>query len=324
MARDYYEVLGVPRDADDAAIKKAFRALARKYHPDVSKEADAEERFKEANEAHSVLSDPEKRKKYDRFGHQAFRAGGEGGPVDIPWEELMNMFGGGFGGAGGFGGGGRPGGFQFDFGGGGGGVEDLFGSFGGARRGRSRADAGRLESELAVDPTVAVQGGTRHIQLPPQAGGGSIELRIPAGSYDGRKMRLSGKGRPKADGSRGDMILTLRVKATKVFARHGDDLEVDLPISPVEAVRGAKLTVPAPDGAQALRVPPGVRSGQKLRLKGKGLPMASEKGKRRGDLYFRLNVVLPKELSDEQVEQLEAMEEGFDARDGLWGDLLDD
>jgi curved DNA-binding protein len=316
MPRDYYEVLGVPRDADEDRLKKAFRSLARKHHPDVSKDEGAEARFKEVNEAYSVLSDPEKRRKYDQFGHGAFRAGRDGGVVDIGWEELMQMFGGAFG-AGGAprGGGGSPlgGGFGFDLGGGGG-FGDLFG--GGGRR---RPPALDLEAELVIDVETAVMGDNRRIQLPAQAGGGSVEVKVPAGVTDGQKMRLTGKGRSGAGGKKGSLILVLRIGEHRVYRREGPDLEVDLPLAASEAAGGANVRVPTPDGWANLKVPPGVRAGQRLRFKGKGLP--SGEGKRRGNLYFRVEIVMPGDLSDEQLDALREMERGFEPRAGAWSSI---
>jgi molecular chaperone DnaJ len=269
--RDLYELLGVPRTASADDLKKAHRGMVRKYHPDVNKEPGAEARFKEIQDAYDVLADPEKRKLYDQFGMAGVRAGPAGGApgggagagpfgggqgwqnVDpSTFEEVFgSMFGGGRGGRaragrGGFGG----------FGGFGGDEED------GPRQGRN------LDVEETVDFTTAALGGTRSFRVR----GESIDVRIPAGIADGAKLAVRGKGAPgEHGGPAGDLIVTVRVSPHPWLRREGDDLVTDLPVSIAEATLGATVRVPLLEGSVQLKVPAGVRSGQRLRVKGKGI-----------------------------------------------------
>lgn len=287
MARDPYAVLGVPRDADAKAIKRAYRKLAQQYHPDRNPDdADAEQRFKEVNAAHEVLGDPEKRAMYDEFGEDAAKmgfdpdkarayrqwrgqGGGAAGGIDIE-ELLSSMFGGGGGGAG-------------------------FGGFGGPPRPRKGAD---LRAELTLDFTTACKGGERTLQL---QGAGPVTVRIPAGVSDGGTLRLRGKGRPgPAGGPAGDLLLTVHVASDPHFERDGDHLRLEVPVTLSEALRGTQVEVPTLDGAVKLRVPPGAQSGQVLRVRGKGV---ARRGRPAGDLLVTLRVRLP-ELPD--LDQLDA------------------
>lgn len=304
---DYYAVLGVPRDASADAIKKAFRKLARQYHPDVNKSSGAEARFKEINEANEVLSDPEKRKRYDALGRnwktgQDFTPppgwggfeGASSGPGGIPFDfgdaqggDFSDFFSALFGdlGGGGRSARGRRGGSPFgDFRGFGGGrpeeacpprgrdfevdlpvtLEDLF---------------GRAPKHLTLQvPTVQPDGATSR-----QAR--SFNVRIPAGATEGTRVRLPGQG----EGG-GSLYLNLRVAPHPVFRLNGHDLDMTLPISPWEAVLGAKIRIPTLDGPASLNVPPGTQGGARLRLGGKGL---ADKHGARGDLFVDLRIVLP-------------------------------
>jgi DnaJ-class molecular chaperone len=318
--RDYYEVLGVGRGASDDDIKTAYRKLARKHHPDLNPgDKAAEERFKELQEAYDVLSDAEKRKLYDRHGEN-WRVAGQGGGAPPPgWESAR---------AGG--GGQQAGGFDFsgfDFGGGAGGFdfEDLFGRVG-RGRGRRRTSRGSdVEAELELSLEEAHRGGRRTLQMQaaetcptcqgngvtqddktcPTCGGAgqvlrpkTVEVNIPAGVRDGQTLRLAGQGGDGANGaSDGDLYLRIRLRSHPVFTVRGDDLEVELPVAPWEAVLGAKVEVPTIDGKAEVTIPAGAQSGQRLRLRGQGL---NKRKGGRGDEYVRLKIVVPKEPSDEE------------------------
>jgi molecular chaperone DnaJ len=391
--RDYYEVLGVGRDANDDEIKKAFRKLARKYHPDVTGgDKVAEDKFKEINEAYEVLSKEELRQNYDQYGHQGpppgFDPSGFGS-----LDEILGRFagfgrGGGFGGAGGFGGG-APGGGPAP----GAGFEDMFSGMGSRSQthtaGPREAPPSRgadLHLTLEVEFEVAGRGGSRQIeyrrQAPcadcggsgkvaggtlrgcPQCGGrGRVNVRqgplqveqtcttcagtgktsltqctgckgegrldgrekltvkIPEGVGDRGKIRLNGKGNAGTRGGwPGDLLIELEIRKHPYLVRDGKDVRVACPITPAEAVNGAKVTVPTLDGTTKLTIPPGVRSGQRLRLRGKGLRDPRGKGSR-GHQYVELQIVLPPDLTDDEKQALAAIDERtqFDPREGLWG-----
>ncbi|MEA2403499.1 MAG: curved DNA-binding protein, partial [Thermoleophilaceae bacterium] len=273
--RDYYEALGVPRDASQDEIKSAYRKLARKYHPDVSKEEDADDRFKEVSEAYEVLRDPEKREKYDRLGAnwkagddvsgaQGFRSGGAG---DAGFGDGVRFD---FGGA--------------DFGGGGADFSDFFDSFfssrGGGGFGAGSRTRGRngfstrgsdAEAEIELSLQEAARGGRHKIRL---ADGRDYEVNIPAGVRDGQRIRLAGEGGAGVGGGPpGDLFLRVRIRPDPRFALDGSDLYTELPVAPWEAALGAEVEIPLLDGGtRRLRVPPGSSSGRRLRLRGQGLP----------------------------------------------------
>lgn len=314
--KDYYATLGVSRDASAEEIKKAFRQLARRYHPDVAKDkAAAEARFKEINEAYEVLSDPEKRRKYDRLGAdwQAYEGAGAGAPP-------------GWGG----GGGARPqgfargwsatgtgpGGWQYHFGGTTG-FSDFFEQFFGTRRGGAYSDffgggAGAApegshagadtEADLLVTLEEALHGGERIVRLErmdPRSGTTetrNLRVRIPAGVRDGQRLRIAGQGEAGAGGGPdGDLYLRVRFAAHPDYRVQGDDLYYELELAPWEAVLGATVEAPLPGGRQArVRVPPGTGSGQQLRLRGFGLP---KRDGGRGDLYATISISVPDEQS---------------------------
>ncbi len=342
---DYYKVLTVDRGATQQEIQKAYRKLARKYHPDVSKEEDAEEKFKKVNEAYEVLKDPETRKKYDQLGKNWKNFQGPGGFQPPPgWENMrVNMGGGGFedlfggrgGGAGGhagfsdffnifFGGaapGAQPGGFNF---------EDL-GGFGGAAPGAGRARAqarprkGRShEATVRVSLSDVAGGAEREIALPvrEQMPDGRVvqhtktyKVKIPAGTTDGTVIRLAGQGEPGAAGGQpGDLRLRVEIAPHPDFDVDGHDLYTDLYLAPWEAALGAKVPVKTLDGEVTLTIPQGSQSGSKLRLRGKGLP--KKNGGKSGDLYARLLVRVPDELTDRERELYEALRDAseFDPR----------
>jgi DnaJ-class molecular chaperone len=294
--RDFYNVLGVPRDASAAQIKSAYRKLARQYHPDVNKASDAAEKFREASEAYDVLSDAEKRQRYDQFGH----AGVGGGPQ-----------GAGCGGCGGMG----VDFSQFFSGNGGFGMslDELLQNLGGgraARKSRRRGPAARgadLEYPVTLDFLQAAHGVTTTIRVRrdqgPKAGQEEvIETKIPAGVADGQKIRLRGKGQPGAQAP-GDLFIVVSVQRHPTFRREGNDVIVDVPISLTEAALGAKVDVPTIDGMTTVTIPPGTSSGQKLRLRGKGIAG----GPSRGEQYVVIKIVAPDALSDQQRTLLEQL-----------------
>ncbi len=297
---DYYETLGVSREATADELKKAFRKLARKYHPDVAKDKKAsEEKFKEINEAYEVLSDPEKRQKYDRLGAN-WQDGGSGHGGFSPG-----------------GGGARDseGGFEF----GGTGFSDFFETyFSGRREGfgasrRRSAGAHRegfaqrgqdVEADILVSLEEALHGSLRQVTLRRPAESGEAErtntyqVRIPAGVREEQRIRLGGQGEPGFGGAAaGDLYLRVRLARHPEFSVQESDLYYDLDLAPWEAVLGVKAEIPALDGATSLRVPAGTTSGSQLRMRGLGLP---REGGGRGDLYATVNVQIPAKVSDEE------------------------
>jgi curved DNA-binding protein len=314
--KDYYATLGVPKTATQAEIKKAYRRLARELHPDTNKDAAAEKRFKEANEAHAVLSDPEKRKQYDELGAnwQAYQqagfgsggatdwAGFGGAPGGTRWtyrtagadedlsgfSDFFRQFFGGAGGGGSSFGGGSP------FGGGGAGgfeyvdLSDLGG------RGRSRGRPAGAQATASVTLAEVATGAERMVSV----NGKRLQVKIPPGVGDGSKVRLSGA----ADG--GDLVITVRVEPDPRFERDGADLRTEVPLTLAEALGGAEVPVPTPTGSVKLRIRPNTQSGQEIRVKGRGLPKRT--GSDRGDLVVTTRVVLPK-LDDEARAQLQAI-----------------
>ena len=295
----------MPRDASEEDIRRAYRKLARQYHPDVNKEAGAEDRFKEVSEAYEVLRDKEKRERYDRLGAN-WKAGD-----DVS-------------GASGFSGYGGPNGdygdVRVEFGDGGDFSDFFEGLFGGGRRGRRTAGFGGFEGfegfsarggdqeaeiELALEE--AARGGGRRISL---GDGRDYEVNIPSGVRDGQRIRLAGEGgRGASGGPSGDLFLRVRIKPHSRFRLEGRDLYLDLPIAPWEGVLGATVDVPTLDGTSRVKVPPGSSTGRKLRLRGQGFP-----GPRggHGDLYAVLKVEVPKRPSDEERELYERLAEVLD------------
>jgi curved DNA-binding protein len=304
--RDYYEVLGVPRDASDDDIRAAYRKLARQYHPDVNKEPGAEDRFKEIAEAYAVLRDSEKRERYDRLGAD-WKAGDDVSGA-AGFEGFARR-----GGGRGFGEG-----VRVEFGEAGD-FSDFFQSFFGPR-GRGAARGGfdgfstrgsDQEATLELSLEEAARGGRRKISL---GGGRDYEVNIPAGVRDGQRIRLAGEGAPGVgDGPPGDLFLRVRLKPHPRFRVEDGDLHTDLPVSPWEAALGATVELRTLTGSTRLRVPPGSSSGRKLRLRGQGLP-----GRRggHGDLYAHVKVMVPRKLSDQERELFERLAEvsNFDPR----------
>ena len=315
--KDYYEVLGVDRNADEKAIRQAFRKLARKHHPDVNPgDKSAEEQFKDINEAYEVLSDPEKRRRYDQLGSN-WQGGADFTPP--PGSPNGNVNFGDYGDF--FRSDGGSGDFS-DF------FESMFGRAGGTRAGRGFRMGGRdVELELDLTLQEAHAGGTRTIRFqanetcPECEGTGSkdgktcptckgtglvtrprtLEVSIPPGVRDGSVIRLAGQGEPGLNGQpAGDLLLHIRVEPDPIFHLAGqDDIEIELPVAPWEAALGKKVTVPTLDGSVEMTIPAGAQNGQRLRLRGKGL---KKRGGGRGDEYVRLQVVMPPRLTAKEKE----------------------
>ena len=298
MARDYYEVLGVSRDASADQIQQAFRTLARKHHPDVNKDPGAEDRFKEINEAYHVLSDPETRKRYDRFGED-FRK------VPDDWEERVGA------GAGGFRG--EPTGARVRYGqgfGGGINIEDLLGDMFGGGGGFGPMPGADQEAMLELTVEEAYRGGKRQLSL----GDRSYTVNIPAGVLDGQRIRLAGEGgRGGGNGPAGDLYLVVRIKPHPRFRLDGRDITVDLPVSPWEAVLGTTVAISTPGGEAKVKVPQGSSTGRRLRLRGEGMP--NPRGGA-GDLYAEVKVMVPAKPTARERELFEqlAAESTFDPR----------
>lgn len=307
--KNYYDVLGVNRGADSKEIKKAYRKLARQYHPDLNPgDKASEERFKEINEAYEVLNDEDKRAQYDRLGSQYQQWQQMGGQGSVPWEDLMRQSGGGnvhydFSNMGGMGG--STGGFS-DF------FEMLFGAGMGGRpgsrtRGAGPAAKGRdVEHEVSVTLEEAYSGTTRILNRP----GERLTVRIPPGASTGTKVRLSGKGEASRSGGRpGDVFLLVRVEDHEDYERKGDDLYRDVKVDLFAAALGGVVDVPTLGGNVRLKVQAGTQSGQMIRLSGRGMPNL-RKPQTHGDLYVRVLVQVPKNLSEEEhalFEQLAAL-----------------
>jgi curved DNA-binding protein len=306
VARDYYEVLGVPRDATADQIQQAFRTLARKHHPDVNKDPSAEDRFKEINEAYHVLTDPETRKRYDRFGDDYNKV-----PED--WEERVGAGAG----AGGFRGG-RPSGprvrYGQGFGGGAGGIniEDLFGDMFSGSGGFGPTPGADQEATLELTVEEAYRGGKRQLSI----GGRDYGVNIPAGVVDGQRIRLAGEGgRGSGDGPAGDLYLRVHIKSHPRFRLDGRNITVDLPVSPWEAVLGTTVAIRTPGGEAKVKVPQGSSTGRRLRLRGEGMPNPHGAA---GDLYAEIKVMVPPRVTARERQLFEqlAADSTFDPRSG--------
>lgn len=306
--KDYFQVLGVERNADADAIKRAFRTLARKYHPDVNPDnKEAEARFKEISEAYEVLSDPDKRRRYEQFGQYWNQTGGSSGGapgMDVDFgrygnfddfiNDLLGRFGGPGGGSGfqggGFPGGGFPGG---GFPGGG------FPRGGQAGRAPVNLDA---EATVSVSFSEAFHGSERTLSVNNER----VQVRIPSGVKNGSRLRLKGKGNLQpGTGRRGDLYLNLAVKEHPVWRLDGEQLQADLPVSLDELALGGMVTVMTPDGEAQVSIPAGTSPGRSLRLKGKGWPTKGG----RGDLLLTLALMLPASWSEEELKLLKQLRE---------------
>jgi DnaJ-class molecular chaperone len=299
MPKDPYSTLGVQRDASSEDIQKAYRKLARKYHPDMNPDdASAKKKFQEVQSAFEVLSDPEKRQRFDQFGNAddtMHRGPGQQkwtystGPQTYPFD-LNDVFGGGEGDAE------SAGGFA-----------DLFKQFrrgaGSQRRPAPPARGADLKHELTVPLATAVLGGEAAVSVRRVDGHvETIQLKIPAGIDDGKKIRLRGQGEPGEGGAPpGDILVTIRTSPHPFFRRTGNRLDVRVPVTLGEAALGAKIDVPTPQGTISLSVPPGTSSGSKLRIKGRGVQPKSGPP---GDLFAEIQIVLPDNLSQQERQQL--------------------
>jgi curved DNA-binding protein len=289
--RDYYETLGVPRSATAEDIKSAFRKLARKHHPDLAKDKKAaEEKFKEINEAYEVLSDPEKRKKYDEYGQGWQQRGGQPPPE---WQGF-----------------GQPemGGMEFQFGGTG--FSDFFEHLFGTRRGSSAFGGpgeipergGDIQADLLVSLEEALNGSARKISFRRERSKKqeTFTVKIPKGVREGQLIRLAGQGGPgTAGGQAGDLFLRVRLQQHPDFRVEGGNVYHDLELPVYKAVLGCEVPIPTLEGMAKLRIPQGTQNGKKFRLSGKGLPL---KGGGRGDLFISVDVRLPKQISAEELD----------------------
>ncbi len=297
-----YDVLGVPRDADQETIRKTYKKLAKKYHPDVNKTKEAEAKFKEVNAAYDAVGDEEKRKLYDEFGEPSTRPGfdadkarqwSRGAPSGFP---------------------GNAGGSDFEFGGEN--MEDILSQlFGQGGAGESRFNAGRRQrrgrdqnADLEIDALTAIRGGETDLVITrPTGERENLRVRIPAGVKDGGVMHLKGQGLPPPGGGPcGDLHLRLTVPEHAHLRRLEDDLEMDVPITVLEALKGATITVPTPTGDVKVTVPAGVASGQRLRLKGRGIQKSPP-----GDLYLALRPAVPVSQDAEVVAAAERIEQAY-------------
>lgn len=314
MADDYYQILGVKRSASQEEIRKAYKKLAQKHHPDLNPDdKNAQAKFKEIQNAYDVIGDPEKRKKYDQFGSGFENMGAGPGPGAGPggFHQQWRTSGGG------------PGGgqqFEFDlgdiFGGGGGGAgaggfADMFG-FGGGGGTRRRHAPPMRGNDVQYDTTIsfrqAMEGG--EITLNVRRPGGKLETltaKYPAGIEDGKKIRLRGQGDAgPGGGPNGDLLIRIQVEPHKYFKRNGKDLEVQVPVTLAEAMLGGSVDVPTPGGTVTMKIPAGSSSGRRLRVRGQGVP--DSKGSP-GDLYVVLQIVVPEHPTDELKSVVEAFAE---------------
>jgi curved DNA-binding protein len=287
--KDYYEVLGVKPDASADEIKSAYRKLARKFHPDVSKEKNAEERFKDINEAFEALKEPDRRAAYDQARAGGFRAGDEFRPS---------------GGHGGFDFGDAGNGQFSDF------FESLFGraraAHGGGRRSARHEGVGEVRAELEVDLATAYAGGKQRFSLQGPRGTRTLEVKIPRGIQTGQSIRLSGQGHVGPDGTPGDLLLQIKLRKDERFSVDGRDVTVNLPIAPWEAALGARVPIPTLGGDVEMAIPAGSQSGRRLRLKGRGLP-----GDPAGDQFVVLQVHVPTATTDADRAAYEALRQHY-------------
>ncbi|MBV9315123.1 MAG: DnaJ domain-containing protein [Pseudonocardia sp.] len=298
MARDYYDTLRVSRTASAEEIQHAYRKLARQYHPDVNHDPGAEERFKEISEAYSVLSDPDTRRRYDRFGPD-FQHIPEG------YESYV--------------GGARTGGRASPFGGfgtGGINIDDLFGDFFSSRGAAGPLSGADQEAELELSVEEAYQGGTRRITLSGLGTPISLDVEVPAGVVDGQRIRLAGRGgQGLRGGAAGDLYLVARIAPHPRYRVNGRDISVDLPLAPWEGALGASVPVITPGGEAKVRVPAGSSTGRRLRLRGEGMPNPQGIP---GDLYAEVKIMVPRKLTRRERELFESLrrDSAFDPRSG--------
>lgn len=314
LQKDFYKVLGVSKDADEATIKKAYRKLARTWHPDQNKgNPEAEERFKEIGEAYTVLSNPEQRQQYDAIramGAGGFRGGaGGGGASGVNFEDIFGAFGGGNGGNVRFSTSGSGAGFNLD---------DILGAFGGFGGGSSRGSspyqqAPQKGEDLHASTRITLKQSLSGVNIKLAVSGKPMTVKVPKGIKDGQSVRLRGKGKASINGgSAGDLIVTIHVEEDPVYSREGNDLRMTLPVTFAEATLGANVELPLIDGSTVtVKVPAGSDSGRTLRLKGRGV--ATKKGT--GDLLATISVVVPKDLTPEQLDSIKSLADLLDQSD---------
>lgn len=314
LQKDFYKVLGVSKDADEATIKKAYRKLARTWHPDQNKgNPEAEERFKEIGEAYTVLSNPEQRQQYDAIramGAGGFRgSAGGGGASGVNFEDIFGAFGGGNGGN-----------VRFSTSGGGAGInlDDILGAFGGFGGGSSRGSspyqqAPQKGEDLHASTRITLKQSLSGVNIKLAVSGKPMTVKVPKGIKDGQSVRLRGKGKASINGgSAGDLIVTIHVEEDPVYSREGNDLRMTLPVTFAEATLGANVELPLIDGSTVtVKVPSGSDSGRTLRLKGRGV--ATKKGT--GDLLATISVVVPKDLTPEQLDSIKSLADSLDQSD---------
>lgn len=308
MSEDHYQTLGVGRTATAEEIRKAYRDLARKYHPDLHPDDEsAKEKFKQVQSAFDVLSDPSKREMYDRYGSsfEGFSPGGggfRGGSGPFP---------------GGFPGGGGAGDIDLEsLFGGGGGFAEMFGAGRKARGRRKTAMPGQdITAEIRIPFKLAIEGGSTDVRVDRGGGGETIIVKIPQGLPDGSRMRLRGQGLPGSGGGpAGDLLLVVHVDLHPLFRRDGDTLEVRVPVSLAEAIDGGKVDLPTPWGTISLKIPPMTSGGRKLRAVGMGVRHANGTA---GDMIAEVQIVLPPALDPDLAARLRSESSGFDPRSGL-------
>ncbi|NIP39088.1 MAG: DnaJ domain-containing protein [Candidatus Dadabacteria bacterium] len=306
--KDYYKILGVSKSASADEIKKAFRNLARKYHPDINPgDKKAEEKFKDIQQAYEVLSDTEKKKSYDMFGEAGFQGGTRPGGYQTHYSTNFGDFGESvnFGGASGFSS------FEDIF-------SEIFGARGGGRQQthRTRPSKGRdVEHQIEIDFNTAIKGGTRDIKIARESNGKdyateTISVKIPSGVDNGSKIRVAGKGEPgRNSGMRGDLYLKVKVAPHPIFRRNNNDIFLDLPVTIFEAALGAEVSVPTVDSTAKLKIPAGVQNGTKMRLKGKGV--LNPKTRERGDQYINIVVSMPDKINETDKKKFEELSESI-------------
>ena len=311
LQKDFYKVLGVSKDADEATIKKAYRKLARTWHPDQNKgNPEAEERFKEIGEAYTVLSNPEQRQQYDAIramGAGGFRGGaGGGGASGVNFEDIFGAFGGGNGGNVRFSTSGSGAGFNLDD------ILGAFGGFGGAH-GSPYQQAPQKGEDLHASTRITLKQSLSGVNIKLAVSGNPMTVKVPKGIKDGQSVRLRGKGKASINGgSAGDLIVTIHVEEDPVYSREGNDLRMTLPVTFAEATLGANVELPLIDGSTVtVKVPAGSDSGRTLRLKGRGV--ATKKGT--GDLLATISVVVPKDLTPEQLDSIKSLADSLDQSD---------
>ncbi len=297
--QDFYQILGVGRDASQDEIQRAYRKLARQHHPDVNSDPAAEERFKDVSEAYAVLSDPQTRRRYDTFGPEFRQV-----PPDVDPDAFRRARATG------------PGGFSFRQGDAGIDIEDLLGGVFGGRSGRGWGPIRGADQEAEIPLTVeeAYRGGRRPVTLTGRDGTRSFEVDVPAGVTDGQRIRLAGQGGRGADGApAGDLYLLVRLRPHPAYRVQGRDIYTDLRLSPWEAALGTSVAIDTPGGEAKVKVPTGTSSGKRLRLRGRGLP---NRGGKPGDLFAETRIMVPGRLSDAErqlFEQIAAVSD-FDPR----------